>query len=51
VVGYYGEVIRLNLNVTWLRTLDDNVIMVPNAVVFENAVANANSGGFYPRWW
>ncbi|MBE0469791.1 MAG: mechanosensitive ion channel [Methyloprofundus sp.] len=42
--GYYGEVIRLDLSVTLLRTLDDNVVMVPNSVVLENAVANANSG-------
>ena len=42
--GHYGEVIRLDLSVTWLRTLDDSVIMVPNSAVLENAVANANSG-------
>jgi small-conductance mechanosensitive channel len=42
--GHYGEVIRLDLSVTWLHTLDDNVIMVPNSAVLENAVANANSG-------
>jgi small-conductance mechanosensitive channel len=42
--GYYGEVIRLDLSVTMLRTQDDNVVMVPNSVVLENAVANSNSG-------
>lgn len=42
--GYYGEVTRLDLSVTWLRTLDDSVIMVPNSAVLENAVANANNG-------
>ena len=42
--GYYGEVIRLDLSVTMLRTLDDNVVMVPNSAVLENAVANSNSG-------
>lgn len=42
--GHYGEVTRLDLSVTWLRTLDDNVVMVPNSSVLENAVANANSG-------
>ncbi|MBR9910777.1 MAG: mechanosensitive ion channel [Gammaproteobacteria bacterium] len=42
--GHYGEVIKLDLSVTWLRTLDDNTIMVPNSVVLENAVSNANSG-------
>ena len=42
--GHYGEVTRLDLSVTWLRTLDDNVVMVPNSAVLENAVSNANSG-------
>ncbi|MGB5474504.1 MAG: mechanosensitive ion channel domain-containing protein [Gammaproteobacteria bacterium] len=42
--GYYGEVTRLDLSVTWLRTLDDNRVMVPNSAVLEKAVANANSG-------
>lgn len=42
--GHYGEVTRLDLSVTWLRTLDDNVAMVPNSAVLENAVSNANSG-------
>lgn len=42
--GHYGEVTRLDLSVTWLRTLDDSVIMVPNSAVLENAVANSNSG-------
>lgn len=42
--GHYGEVTRLDLSVTWLRTLDDSVIMVPNSAVLENAVVNANSG-------
>ena len=42
--GYYGEVIRLDLSVTWLRTFDDNVVMVPNAEVLRQAVVNANSG-------
>tara|TARA_R110001592_G_scaffold363371_1_gene685424 strand:- start:16108 stop:16881 length:774 start_codon:yes stop_codon:yes gene_type:complete len=42
--GHYGEVTRLDLSVTWLRTMDDNVVMVPNSAVLENAVSNANSG-------
>jgi len=42
--GHYGEVTRLDLSVTWLRTLDDSVVMVPNSAVLENAVVNANSG-------
>jgi small-conductance mechanosensitive channel len=42
--GHYGEVTRLDLSVTWLRTFDDNVVMVPNAEVLRQAVVNANSG-------
>ena len=42
--GYYGEVTRLDLSVTMLRTLDDNMVMVPNSSILEKAVANANSG-------
>ena len=42
--GYYGEVIRLDLSVTMLRTFDDSVVMVPNSAVLNKAVANANSG-------
>lgn len=42
--GHYGEVTRIDLSVTWLHTLEDSVIMVPNSVVLENAVVNANSG-------
>ncbi|MCW8933768.1 MAG: mechanosensitive ion channel family protein [Gammaproteobacteria bacterium] len=42
--GYYGEVTRLDLSVTMLRTLDDNMVMVPNSSILENAAANANSG-------
>jgi small-conductance mechanosensitive channel len=44
VAGHYGEVISLNLNVTRLRTFDDNVVVIPNAEVFKQAVSNANSG-------
>ncbi len=42
--GHYGEVIQLDLSVTWLRTFDDNVVMVPNAEVLRQAVANTNNG-------
>lgn len=45
--GYYGEVIRLDLSVTMLRTHDDHVVMVPNSAVLENAVANANNGELF----
>ncbi len=42
--GHYGEVTRLDLSVTWLRTLDDSIVMVPNSAALETAVANGNSG-------
>lgn len=42
--NYYGEVVRIDLSVTWLRTFDDNTVMVPNAELLKTAVANSNSG-------
>ncbi|MDO6639692.1 mechanosensitive ion channel [Shewanella sp. 5_MG-2023] len=42
--GHYGEVIKLDWSVTWLRTFDDNTVMVPNAEAIKSAVSNANSG-------
>jgi len=42
--GHYGEVTKLEWSVTWLRTFDDNTIMVPNAEALKTAVSNANSG-------
>lgn len=44
LAGYYGEVVKLEWSVTWLRTFDDNTVMVPNAEALKGAVANANSG-------
>ena len=45
--GQYGEVVRLDLSVTWLRTFDDNTVMVPNAEILKQAVVNSNSGELY----
>jgi small conductance mechanosensitive channel len=42
--GHYGEVIKLEWSVTWLRTFDDNTVMVPNAEALKTAVSNSNSG-------
>lgn len=42
--GHYGEVIKLEWSMTWLRTFDDNTVMVPNAEALKTAVSNANSG-------
>ncbi|QDE32291.1 MULTISPECIES: mechanosensitive ion channel family protein [Shewanella] len=44
VSGYYGEVTKLEWSVTWIRTFDDNTVMVPNAEALKTAVSNANSG-------
>lgn len=44
LAGYYGEVIKLDWSVTWLRTFDDTVVMVPNGEILENPVANSNDG-------
>ncbi|WP_144210711.1 mechanosensitive ion channel family protein [Shewanella donghaensis] len=44
LAGHYGEVIKLDWSVTWLRTFDDNTVMVPNAEALKTAVSNANSG-------
>ncbi|UJF21609.1 mechanosensitive ion channel family protein [Shewanella sp. OMA3-2] len=44
LAGHYGEVTKLEWSVTWLRTFNDDTIMVPNAEVLKNAVSNANSG-------
>ena len=40
----YGEVVRLDLSATWLRTFNDNTVMIPNAEFLKGAVSNANSG-------
>ena len=44
LAGHYGEVVKLEWSVTWLRTFDDNIIMVPNAEALKGAVSNSNSG-------
>lgn len=44
LAGHYGEVIKLEWSVTWLRTFDDNTVMIPNAEILNNPVSNSNSG-------
>lgn len=41
---YYGEILTIGLRSVKLRTLDDNVVTVPNNVFLTDAVANANKG-------
>jgi small-conductance mechanosensitive channel len=42
--GHHGEVTRLDLSVSWLRTFDHNTVMVPSLEALRQAVVNANSG-------
>ncbi|MBU1191360.1 MAG: mechanosensitive ion channel family protein [Gammaproteobacteria bacterium] len=44
MAGHYGEVVRIDLSVTWLHTFDDSTIMIPNAEILKQAVVNSNSG-------
>lgn len=41
---YYGEIVGLGLRSTRLVTNDDNLVSVPNSVVMNMSVANANGG-------
>ncbi|MFV0483692.1 MAG: mechanosensitive ion channel domain-containing protein [Bacteroidales bacterium] len=41
---YYGEIVGLGLRSTRLVTNDDNLVSVPNSVVMNLSVANANGG-------
>ena len=44
VSGHYGEIISMDLNVTRMKTFDDNIVTIPNAEILKTAVSNANSG-------
>jgi len=44
VGGTYGEVISIGLRSTRIRTSDDNLVSVPNAMVVDQQVSNANAG-------
>ncbi|QGX40289.1 mechanosensitive ion channel family protein [Permianibacter aggregans] len=44
LAGHYGEVIKLDWSVTWLRTFDDSVVMVPNGEILKNTVSNSSAG-------
>lgn len=41
---YYGEVIDIGIRSTRLVTPDDNLVSVPNYLIFTQAVASANAG-------
>lgn len=42
--GHYGEVIKLEWSVTWIRTFNDDTVMIPNAEALRTAIPNSNSG-------
>jgi small-conductance mechanosensitive channel len=42
--GYYGEVSDIGIRATRLITPDDNLVSVPNSLMFTQAVASANAG-------
>ncbi|MBN2109665.1 MAG: mechanosensitive ion channel family protein [Methanosarcinaceae archaeon] len=41
---YYGEVIDIGLRSTRLKTPDDNIVSVPNSLIFTESVASGNYG-------
>ncbi len=41
---HYGEVRDIGLRATQLRTFDDSLVTLPNALVFSQAISNSNAG-------
>ncbi|HEY7751050.1 MAG TPA: mechanosensitive ion channel domain-containing protein, partial [Ignavibacteriaceae bacterium] len=41
---HYGEVIKMGLRSTRIKTDDDSVVSIPNSEILNNAVYNSNSG-------
>lgn len=44
VDAHYGEVTRIGLRTTWIRTFQDSTVTIPNNLLMDRAVVNANSG-------
>ena len=44
VDDHYGEVVRIGLRTTWIHTFQDSTITIPNNMLLDRAVVNANSG-------
>jgi small-conductance mechanosensitive channel len=44
VDGHYGEVHDISLRSTKLKTFDDSLVILPNALVFSQSISNSNSG-------
>ena len=42
--GHYGEVKKMNIRTTIINTLDDNTVTIPNSIVINQSIANANAG-------
>lgn len=42
--GHYGEVRDIGLRATTLRTFDDSLVTLPNAMVFGQAIVSSNAG-------
>src|SRR5690606_18507859 len=42
--GHYGEVISIGPRSVRIRTFDDNIVTLPNALLVSNAVSNSNAG-------
>lgn len=43
IANYYGEVVEVGLRSTRIQTLDDNLVSVPNGLMLNQSVANANA--------
>jgi len=41
---HYGEVTHIGLRTTWIHTFNDSTVAIPNNLLFDRAVINANSG-------
>ena len=40
----YGEVVNIGLRSTQIKTLDDDLVTIPNHVFFQESIVNANAG-------
>lgn len=45
--SYYGEVVQIGLRSVRIVTPDDSIVTIPNGVIVNQYVSNANSGEFY----
>ncbi|MBL8859230.1 MAG: mechanosensitive ion channel [Planctomycetes bacterium] len=45
--GHYGEVVGMDLMAIRLRTFDDSIVTIPNALACQEALLNSNSGSVH----